>query len=52
MYVNFSPDEQFIALTIAEFAGRDTYHMIILSLKTGYYSEVENVKVIGFGVLR
>jgi len=51
--INFSPDEQFVALTIAEIVdGRDVYHLLILNLKTGYYSIIERMKAIGFGVIQ
>lgn len=45
----FSPDEQFAAFTVNE--GMETlgYHVLILNLKTGYYSIIEDTKAIGFG---
>ncbi len=51
--INFSPDEQFVALTIAEFVNDwDVYHVLILNLETGHYSVIEKMKAIGFGVIQ
>jgi len=48
--VDVSPDEQFVAFTVAEFLDRDVYYIVILNLNTGHYSVIENMKAIGFGV--
>lgn len=48
----FSPDEQFVAFTVNEGIDNPGYHVLILDLKSGYYSIVENIKAIGFGVVR
>jgi hypothetical protein len=50
--VGFSPDEQFVALTVAEFVNnKEAYHILIVNLTTGYYSVIENVRAIGFGII-
>lgn len=52
VYVNFSPDERFVALTIAKFVdNRETYYVLIVNLTTGYYSVIENIKAVGFGII-
>lgn len=48
----FSPDEQFAVFTIYEGIDTLSYHVLILNLKTGYYSLIKDIKAIGFGILQ
>jgi hypothetical protein len=48
----FSPDEQFVAFTINEGLETLGYHVIILNLQTGYYSLINDIKALGFGIIK
>lgn len=45
-----SPDEQFMAFNVNEGIETLDYHVLLLNLKTGYYSIIEDIKAIGFGI--
>lgn len=47
----FSPDERFVAFTIYEGIDSPGYHVLLLNLKTGYYSIISDMEAIGFGVM-
>lgn len=46
----FSPDDHFVAFTINEGINTSGYHVLLLNLKTGYYSVINDIKAIGFGI--
>jgi hypothetical protein len=45
-----SPDEQFAAFTVDEGKDIPSYHILLLNLKTGFYSIIKDTKAIGFGI--
>ncbi len=53
VYVKFSPDERFLALTIADFLDdRQVYHLLVINLQNGYYTVIKDTKAIGFAVVQ
>jgi hypothetical protein len=48
----FAPDEEFVAFTVNDGVNSPGYYVLIVNLKSGYYSLIEDIKAIGFGMMQ